>query len=123
MASINERHALRGRLAAVAIGIVGLETAAGAAAIGTFTLSTVPADRAAAGDSYVLLVTCGLVLLALSVLLWWSEVRLAAVLLGVAAVATVVGALTWILSLPLATVAVVLCLMESVGRPARSPRS
>lgn len=100
----------------LAAAAVAVEVVAGFAAVGTLTLSTVPENRAATTGRYLVLVGCGVALLFVAALLWRGGLHLAAVLLGIATIPAMLGAVTWFSSLPLALAATVLCVVTTVRR-------
>jgi len=98
-----------GLLIALAVGAVLFEVVAGYAAVGTFTLSTVPEDRAVAAAHYSMLLASALILLLVAGAYWvMAQARLAAGFMAGAAVLAALGLWTWLLSPLLAVAAIVL---------------
>lgn len=96
-------------LVALAVVAVLAEVVAGYGAVGTFTLSTVPEDRAAAAAHYPMLLAAALVLLLVAGAYWvMAQARLAAGFMAGAAVLAALGLWTWLVSPLLAVAAIAL---------------
>jgi hypothetical protein len=97
-----------GLLAALSGVAVATEVVAGYAAVGTFTLSTVPEDRASAAAHYSIMLACAAVFLLLAIGYWFAaRARVAAVLMAVTGALTALGLWTWLLTPALVVTAVV----------------
>jgi len=92
-----------------------IEVVAGYAVVGTFTLSTVPEDRASAAAHYSIMLACAATFLLLAVG-YWSVVpraRAAAVLMAVTGALTALGLWTWLLTPALVVTAVVVSFVRA----------